>query len=269
MEFVDIHSHVLHGLDDGAKTLEDSIAMLRLAEAAGTTDIVATPHASGQYTFRPDVIEQRIRELQPLVDVRIHRGCDFHLQADNIEDALAYPTKYTINQRGYLLVEFPDLSIFSSADEIILELLGGGLIPIITHPERNAQLQHKLDDIARWIELGCYVQVTAGSCTGTFGKAAGACAATLIERGLVHFIASDAHDTRRRSPRLREAYDFLSKKWGDERIRPLFADNPRAVLTGDADRGDQSGAPEFPAGLPKSASSTVNDQSRFADSTVM
>jgi protein-tyrosine phosphatase len=233
VEFVDIHSHVLHGLDDGAKTLEGSVEMLQLAEAAGTTDIVATPHASGQYRFRPDLIEQRISELQPLVNVRIHRGCDFHLQADNIEDALAHPAKYTINQRGYLLVEFPDLSIFSSADEILLELLEGGLVPIITHPERNSRLQQKLADIARWVELGCYVQVTAGSCTGTFGKAASACAATLVERGLVHFIASDAHDCRHRSPRLREAYDYLSKKWDEERIRPLFVDNPRAVLTGD------------------------------------
>jgi protein-tyrosine phosphatase len=155
MEFVDIHTHVLHGLDDGAKTLQDSVAMLKLAAAAGTTDIVATPHASGQYVFRPDLIDQRITELQPLVDVRIHRGCDFHLQMNNINDALADPDKYTINGRGYLLVEFPELSIFSSTDEILLELLDGGLVPIITHPERNANLQRKLDDLARRIELGC------------------------------------------------------------------------------------------------------------------
>jgi protein-tyrosine phosphatase len=234
MGFVDIHSHVLHGLDDGAKTLEDSVEMLQLAEAGGTTDIVATPHASGRYAFRPDLIEQRITELQPLVSVRIHRGCDFHLQADYINDALAHPTKYTINQRGYLLVEFPELSIFSSTDEILLQLLDAGLVPIMTHPERNAQLQQKLPDIARWIELGCYVQVTAGSCTGTFGRQASTFAAALVERGLVHFIASDAHDCSRRSPSLREAYDYLSKKWGEERIRPLFVENPQAVLTGEA-----------------------------------
>ena len=234
MQFVDIHSHVLHGLDDGAKTLDESVQMLELAASAGTTDIVATPHASGQYVYRPELIEARLEELRPLTSVRIHRGCDFHLQADNIEDALAHPKKYTINGRGYLLVEFPEMSIFSSTDEILLQLLDAGIVPIVTHPERNARLQQKLDDIARWVELGCCVQVTAGSITGTFGKGASTCADALVERGLVHFIASDAHDCRRRPPGLRDAYDDLSRKWGEERIRPLFVENPAAVLTGDA-----------------------------------
>ena len=95
--FVDIHSHVLYGLDDGARTFEDSVEMLRLARNAGTTDIVATPHANSRYHWDPELIDERISELQPHTDVRIHRGCDFHLQFDNIQDAIAYPQKYTIN----------------------------------------------------------------------------------------------------------------------------------------------------------------------------
>jgi protein-tyrosine phosphatase len=234
MGFVDIHSHILYGIDDGAETVEQSIEMLELAMASGTSDIVATPHASGQYAYVPALVEQRIAELSSRVEIRIHRGCDLHLQADNIEDALANPRTYTINSKGYLLVEFPDLAIFPNTDGILLKLLDGGIVPIVTHPERNAHLQNKLDDIARWIELGCYIQVTAGSCTGTFGRRAKASAYQLLERGLVHFIASDAHDCDRRSPNLREAYLSLTARWGEDRIRPLFADNPRAVLTGDA-----------------------------------
>jgi len=107
------------------------------------------------------------------------------------------------------------------------------MVPIITHPERNARLQQRLADIARWIELGCCVQVTAGSCTGVFGREAKRCVHELMKGGLVHFVASDAHNTAGRSPSLREAYAALTAEWGEERIEPLFLDNPSAVLTGE------------------------------------
>jgi protein-tyrosine phosphatase len=235
MGYVDIHSHILHGLDDGSKTVDESLEMLQIAAAAGTTDIVATPHANGRYHFDPVLIDQRIEALaaRAPADIRIHRGCDFHLQTDNIEDALANPGKYTINHLGYLLVEFSDLHIFASTDEILNELIGAGMVPIITHPERNRQLQQRVDEIARWVELGCCVQVTAGSCTGTFGGSARRCVHQLMERGLLHFVASDAHDRLHRSPSLREAYEGLCSRWGEELTEPLFVDNPRAVLTGE------------------------------------
>jgi protein-tyrosine phosphatase len=239
---VDIHSHVLYGLDDGAKTREQSVEMLDIAERSGTTDIVATPHANGQYAFRPDVIAERIAELSALTSVRIHPGCDFHLQFDNIEEALADPGKFTINHKAYLLVEFPGMSIFTETDAILERLLDGGMVPIISHPERNAALQRRLDDLARWVERGCYVQVTAASYTGLFGRAAKTCAHELIERGLTHFVASDAHDGRTRTPSLREAYTLLADRWGEDAIRPLFEENPRAVLAGEAVDF------EFPAG---------------------
>jgi protein-tyrosine phosphatase len=232
--YVDIHSHVLYGLDDGAKTREQSVAMLELAARTGTTDIVATPHASGQYAFKPELVEARIAELSAQTSVRMYPGCDFHLQFDNIEDALAHPEKYTINHKGYLLVEFPDLSIFSDADAVLMRLLDGGMVPIVTHPERNRELQRRLDDLARWVERGCYVQVTAGSFMGVFGKAAKACANELMHRGLTHFVASDAHDVKMRTPSLREAYDLLADTWGEDAIRPLFVENPKAVVAGDA-----------------------------------
>ena len=108
----DIHCHLLHGIDDGAKTLEVSLAMLEAAAAAGTTDIVATPHADTQYGFQPELIVERIAELKAAnaSEIRIHNGCDFHLTFDNVADAIANPAKYTINHKRYLLVELSDYS---------------------------------------------------------------------------------------------------------------------------------------------------------------
>ena len=234
MDYVDIHSHVLYGLDDGAKTLEDSVQMLEMAKRTGTRAIVASPHANTRYPFDPAVVKQRIAELMARVaGIDILPGCDFHLQFDNIEDAVAHPTKYTINHQNYLLVEFSDLSVFHTAGEILERLMDAGMIPIVTHPERNSRLQRSVDDIARWVADGSYVQVTAGSVVGTFGKAARASADELLQRGLVHFIASDAHDCVRRPPSLREAYDRLAADWGEETIRPLFVDNPYAAVAGE------------------------------------
>jgi protein-tyrosine phosphatase len=232
--YVDIHSHILYGVDDGARTREQSVKMLEVAFQAGTSDIVATPHANGHYAFTPTAIAEQIAELSADTAVRIYPGCDFHLEFENIEDALAHPTKYTINHKTYLLVEFPDFGIFSETDAILARLIDGGMAPIITHPERNRELQRRLDDIARWVRLGCYVQVTAGSYTGTFGRGAKRCASELMQRGLTHFVASDAHDVHFRSPSLSEAYSLLAEEWGEQLIRPLFVENPRAVLTGDA-----------------------------------
>jgi len=231
--FIDIHSHVLYGLDDGAKTVEDSLGMLEIAAASGTAAIVATPHANGEFPFRPDAIARRMAELQPQTGVTIHPGCDFHLHASNIGDALQHPDKYTINHGNYLLVEFPEMSKFRVAGEIFRQLLDAGLIPIISHPERNAHLRGQLDDLAAWIQDGCYLQVTAASFTGLFGADAKRSAWQLAERGMVHFVASDAHDTKRRTPNLRDAWNALADRFGDDAAEPLFVTNPADVLRND------------------------------------
>ena len=175
---------------------------------------------------------ERIAELNAKTTVRIHFGCDFHLQFNNIEDALTHPEKYTINHKSYLLVEFPDLSLFTNTDEILGRLLDAGMVPIISHPERNALLRQRVEDIARWVASGCYVQVTASSYTGHFGRAAKASADDLLKHGLTHLIASDAHDCEFRPPTLSDAYSALADTWGEELIRPLFVENPKTVLTG-------------------------------------
>lgn len=232
---IDIHSHVLYGLDDGAQTVEQSLDMLRMAAASGTTDIVATPHADLQFPFRPEVVAARLAELRPTVEglIRIHAGCDFHLQYDNIQDALKNPAKYTINGRGYLMVEFSDLVIFNNTEDIFERMRSVGIMPVVTHPERNPLLQQRLDRLERWAQSGICLQVTAQSLLGRFGNAARRCAEDLMDRNVVHFIASDAHDTENRPPRLDEAYELVTRKYGASRAERLFQSNPGAVLIGD------------------------------------
>jgi protein-tyrosine phosphatase len=232
---VDIHSHILPGLDDGSQSLEDSVAMLRLAADSGTTDIVATPHANSEFTFNPEVISEKIAELQAAAGPvpRIHRGCDFHLTLENIQDALANPGKYAINHLCYLLVEFSDLLIPRTTQDIFDRLQSAGLTPIITHPERNGLLHTRLDQLQTWVENGALVQVTGGSLLGTFGRTARSVATELMNRNLVHFIASDAHDTKYRTPMLRDAYLHVEKTWGQPLAETLFTLAPGAVIAGE------------------------------------
>lgn len=231
---VDIHSHILWGLDDGAETLEESLAMLKLAAESGTTDIVATPHANSRYRYQPELIQQRIAEASAGISgkPRIHHGCDFHLSFDNVQAAMEDPAKYAINGGHYLLVEFPDGPL-AGMKRVLTTLIDCGLTPIITHPERNRQLRRIDDEFVEWVRMGCLVQVTAQSLLGRFGKHAEESAWEMVDRGLAHFIASDAHDTQDRPPRLDLAFEALSHRAGQSHAQLLSIENPSAVLSGE------------------------------------
>lgn len=209
--------------------------MIRMAADAGTTDLVATPHANLKYRFEPEVIRSRLAEISSASGnaVRLYSGCDFHLSFDNIQDAIANPRKYTINQDRYLLVEFSDLLIFKNTLEIFARLLEAGMIPVITHPERNGLLRQRLTQIDAWIESGARVQVTAQSILGDFGRRAQEFSETLIERQMAHFVASDGHDIDHRPPTLDGAYAELKKRYGETTAETLCSANPRAALAGE------------------------------------
>jgi protein-tyrosine phosphatase len=231
---IDIHSHILFGVDDGAETVEESLAMLKMAAQSGTTDIVATPHADLQFPFEPQVVSERLAQLRAAAGgtIRIHSGCDFHLMYDNIQDALKNPAKYSINGLGYLLVEFSDLVIFHNTEDVFERMQNVGLTPIVTHPERNPLLQQRAERLERWAQSGVLIQVTAQSFGGRFGNAAKRCADDLADRGLIHFVASDAHDTHHRPPRLDEAYEYIGRRCGQAAAERLFRTNPDAVIAG-------------------------------------
>lgn len=209
--------------------------MLQMAAGSGITDIVATPHCDLEYRFEPELIRQRVEELTALTggNPRIHEGCDFHLTYDNIQDAIANPDKYTINHKNYLLVEFSDLLIFNNCSEIFGNLLHAGIRPVITHPERNRLLQQRIDKLRQWVIEGCCLQVTAGSLLGHFGNTAKEFSLSLIKENLVHFIASDAHDTRHRTTAMmKEAFDWVAKNYNPDYAQCLFVENPGAALHG-------------------------------------
>ncbi len=233
---VDIHSHILWGMDDGSHSLEMSVAMLQMAAKGGTTDIVATPHADADYEFQPALIAERRAELQEKLGdrIRIHAGCDFHLKYDNIQDALKDPRKYSVNGLGWVLVEFSDMMIFPNTEEIFAQMRNVGMGVIVTHPERNWLIRKDMDRLRRWVDGGAYLQVTGGSLLGTFGSDARKFSEELMAKGMVHFLASDAHDLDRRSTRLDHVREYVSERYGFEYAEALLDTHPRAVIEGRA-----------------------------------
>lgn len=232
---IDIHSHILPGIDDGSPSMEVSLEMLRIAAESGTTDIVATPHKNTEFPYDSDVIGPLFRELSERANgiINVHLGCDFHLSVDNVHDALANPGKYTINGKGYLLVELPDLTSLSTMRNVLNRMLETRITPIITHPERNPSVQANIKEVEQWVRDGCLTQVTAQSLTGRFGARAQRFAESLLAADLVHFVASDAHDCEDRVPALTPTYKLVRQRWGVEKADSLFLFNPAAALVGE------------------------------------
>ncbi|MBI3694390.1 MAG: exopolysaccharide biosynthesis protein [Acidobacteria bacterium] len=231
---IDIHCHVLPGVDDGPEDEATSIAMCRLAAENGTTDVVATPHANANYEYSPERNEEMRRQLQAAVgpSPRIHLGCDFHLSYDNIEAALADPAQFTINGGRYLLVEFSDLIISQGTSEVFARMQEAGVTPIITHPERNPLLRDHRSRLAAWVHRGCLIQITADSLLGRFGRHAQSAAIALVDANLAHIVASDGHDLKERPPVLAGSFEFVVDRWGEDLAQDLFVDRPRAVVDG-------------------------------------
>jgi protein-tyrosine phosphatase len=234
---IDIHHHLLWGLDDGSTSLDNSIAMAKIAAADGITHIVCTPHANGQYAYDPRVVAEKIATLQKALDsagiaLKLGRGCDFHMSYDNIQEAKTDPARFSINGHGYLLVELPDYGISQALTETFYQLRLAGLTPILTHPERNATLVADQQRMVDWMLGGLLIQVTASSVLGNMGKSAQRMAYQLLENRWVHFLATDAHNTTSRPPKLREAYEAVAEKFGPEYAYALCIGNPLAVFMG-------------------------------------
>jgi len=231
---IDVHCHILPGIDDGPESMETSIEMAEAAIADGITHVVATPHASSEYCFDFTRIQQVRDELQAKIGDRLTlaTGCDFHLNPENLQALHANAAPFCINQRDYLLVEFNEYAIPPAMDQTLHEIQLLGLRPVITHPERNAILRQQTERLARWVRLGCFVQVTAGSLTGAFGPGAQKDAWRWLCDGIVHLVASDAHNTRGRPLRLKPAYEVVREQLGEETAQALFLENPKAALEG-------------------------------------
>ena len=231
---VDLHCHILPGLDDGPDNMELSLAMAESAIADGITHVVATPHSNSEYVFDYSRVRKVREELQAKIDGRLilASGCDFHLSPENLDALRAEASRFCINQRDYLLVEFNEYSIPPAMDQTLHEIQLMRLRPVITHPERNAILRLQSERLLKWVRLGCFIQVTAGSLTGVFGTGAQKDAWRWMADGLVHFVASDAHNMRGRPPKLQPAFELVLKQFGEEVASALFVDNPMAAFEG-------------------------------------
>jgi protein-tyrosine phosphatase len=228
---IDIHCHILPGIDDGPDVLADALDMAEIAATDGITHIVATPHVRGEI-LSPGFFEERIRQFSDKLrriysPLRILRGADV---------SSALPTKilarYTINNGPYFLLEFPHSHLPRNADEIVFQIRLADLRPIITHPERNPSIIRNPELLFRLVDAGGLVQVTAGSLTGGFGSDARNCAVYLLKKGRVHFIATDAHSPIHRRPVLSKAVKEAASIIGAKAALDLVTTNPSAVIEG-------------------------------------
>jgi protein-tyrosine phosphatase len=240
---IDIHAHILPGLDDGPKTWEQSLQMAQMAADDGIRIMVATPHLFKQKSlnleqFNPkEVILQHVAELrqrlsEEKIPLEIIPGCDFPLGFESLhllEDGRAL----TINDANrYLLLELPGTSLPPATEEICFQLQSKGITPIITHPERHLIFQEMPYKLKRLLDLGCLAQLTGNSLTGWFGRAVKRISQKLVKAGYIHLLATDAHDPIRRPPLLSQAVTELSRLVGENRARAMVRDLPEKIIMG-------------------------------------
>lgn len=216
---IDIHSHILPGIDDGAQTIEDSIKMAKAAVNEGITTIIATPHhKNNQFTNLKSSILTKVNDLntvlkQENIPLTVLPGQEVRIYGEVLEDY--YKDEIlTLNHTKYLFIEFPSSSVPRYSERLLYELQTEGIIPIIVHPERNKELLDKPELLYQLVKNGALTQVTASSVAGYFGKNVKKFSEQLIEHNLTHFLASDAHNIYNRSFKMMEALNQVEEKFG-------------------------------------------------------
>jgi len=236
--FVDIHCHLVPAIDDGAKSLEESLAMAEIAVADGIHTIIVTPHQNGSYAHnRGDAIRQRTAELQVELDQHdiplcVMPGADVRID-DGMIEAIQAGDVLTLGDLGrHVLLELPH-ELYFPLERVIDRLDSIEMVGILSHPERNQGILKQPSLVESLVDYGCLMQITAGSLMGTFGKPCQEMSEWMLKRGLVHFIATDAHGPRSRRPLIRRAHAYAAELVGEETANALCCDNPAAVAAGD------------------------------------
>lgn len=232
---IDLHCHILPGIDDGAPDLELSFAMARCAVEDGITVTACTPHQMPGYyeNLGPD-IRTHVGVLQAALDeaeipLRLIPGADVHLVPDLVS-GLKSGRLLTLADSRYFLFEPPHNVAPPRMDMAVFDAMAVGYHPIITHPERLRWIEDNYALMRRLVEGGAWMQITAGSVTGRFGKRALYWAERMLDEGLVHILATDAHNMRSRNPVLSEAVEAVSRRLGEEAARDMVLTRPQAVL---------------------------------------
>lgn len=235
---IDIHSHILYGLDDGSKTIEEAINLAKHFEAQGVQQVVATPHHNVRDWQNPkSVIIPKVdrlnQELEKLgIDLTVYPGQEIRLSGD-ITDQIDRDEILFIGQgQNYVLIEFPSQSVPAYASQVFNQLYEREIIPIIAHPERNHEIMNKPDILYDLVNGGALAQLTASSYTGHLGKKLEKYSKQLIEANLVHVIASDAHNVDSRPSHLAQAYTKLKKEYGED-MAEQFELTSQSILNGE------------------------------------
>ena len=227
---IDLHCHLLPGVDDGAKSWSATLEMCRLAEQDGVTHMVCTPHANFEFRYDRAAHQILLDELRGRVPgLKFTLGCELHLSYENIEDALDHPERYTIGKTRYILVELSEYTAFN-VTQSLFELQSAGLVPIVAHPERNQVVLGRPGIVGELCDAGCLVQITANSLTGSWGKPSQKMCESLLRANAVHFISSDAHGVKSRPPILSTARRAAEAIIGKAVAAKLVETNPSAVL---------------------------------------
>jgi protein-tyrosine phosphatase len=234
--FVDIHCHLLPAVDDGAKHLEESLAMARMAIADGIQAIVVTPHQLGSSPLRGDVIRRHTAELQRHLrandlPLEIHPGADVRVEPGLVRQIEQGNVVTLADRHKHVLLELPH-ELFLPLEQLIKELKTIGLAGILSHPERNLGLIAEVKPLYTIVEQGGLLQITAGSLLGAFGLKVQQFAEHLLSEGLVHFVATDAHGTKSRRPLLRAAFDRVAQLTDRATALDLCSHNPARVVSG-------------------------------------
>ncbi len=232
-EFVDIHCHILPGLDEGPSSTEESVKMLQIARRDGIAGIVATPHVmNGLYKNTKEIINNAIAELTRLTNhVRIYTGAEIRIDRD-LASRVVNNELPLINNKHYILLELPTYLIppLPQLENIALGLKKNQITPIIAHPERNLPILRNLYIMERLIQCGALFQITAMSITDRNMRGL---ALKMIKKGYVHAVASDAHDVCKRPPILSNAFEIISRKFDRDMANKLFAHNPLKIINGE------------------------------------
>lgn len=232
---IDIHSHILSGVDDGAQTIEDSLAMARAAVQEGIRTIIATPHLNASYQNYKDDIKAKVEQLQDRLNkeqipLTVLPGQEVRIYGELLED-LQNGKILSLNHTQYLFIELPSNHVPRYTERLLYDIQLQELTPIIVHPERNKQLLEQPDLLYQFVKNGALTQVTASSLNGHFGKNIQKFTNQLLDANLTHFIASDAHNTINRNFQMADAFAEIQSQYGSDLVY-LLTENAQLLLNG-------------------------------------
>jgi protein-tyrosine phosphatase len=231
---IDIHHHCLPGVDDGPREWDEAVEMCQMSAAEGIDTIIATPHVLRGLWPTPEraTLESKIAELHKVTGnkPRLLLGSEYFFAHDIAEELRSGQSIVPLANSRYVLVELAANSVPPMIEQPFYRIQLDGWIPIIAHPERNLILQAHPELVSEWIDHGARMQITAGSLLGEFGPQAQRASHAWLRQGLVHFIATDAHNTTKRTPKIAQAMETLRGLVGDEVAEALAVRNPLAVV---------------------------------------